>query len=146
MKKSVQTAGVCLCSRTKTSEKCGVMVGVGRNRGCFKPPLSSRPALWFLSCCRERNAPAASRKKSQIERFFCLKNVGIEQRRKSWKGKKHYPLSLTAFDSFARRRRQPSVSFADVSLSREYPLGEPRRCLSFLHLYTEKCTGFFTRA
>ena len=108
------------------------MVGVGRNRGCFKPPLSSRPALWFLSCCRERNAPAASRKKSQIERFFCLKNVGIEQRRKSWKGKKHYPLSLTAFDSFARRRRQPSVSFADVSLSREYPVGEPRKatCLS----------------
>ena len=64
---------MCLCSRIKTSEKCGVMVGVGRNRGCFKPPLSSRPALWFLSCCRERNAPAASRKKSRIERFILCK-------------------------------------------------------------------------
>ena len=75
-----------LCSRIKTSEKCGVMVGVGRNRGCFKPPLSSRPALWFLSCCRERNAPAASRKKSQIERYFCIKNVEIEQRQKWLEG------------------------------------------------------------
>ena len=33
VKKGVQTAGVCLCSRIKTSEKCRVMVGVGRNRG-----------------------------------------------------------------------------------------------------------------
>ena len=72
MKKGVQTAGVCLCSRIKTSEKCGVMVGVGRNRGKpLVPP--DRHFGFFLAVEKETPLRRAERKVGLREFFYTKK-------------------------------------------------------------------------
>ena len=72
-------------------------MGVGRNRGNpLVPP--DQCFDYFVTVDKVMPLRRAERK-VRLRDLFCVKNVGIEQRRKCWKGKICYSLSQQADSS-----------------------------------------------